>query len=464
MSVVSTATSVMPRPQDQHEYSVHDRRVAVDGMNTQYLEAGTGPPLLLLHGHEQSATSWRWVIPALARTHRVLALSLPGHGDTAPAVDGYAPGADLAPFVADFLDTLGIGPPIDVVGHSVGGAVALRLALADPARIRTLTLVDSAGLGLDVHPLLALDTLPIIGELAILLSRLPGGDLGRTTMSAAMLFAQPWRVPAEFFTEHHALGRRPGQLEASTAMARALFGPNGQRQVLLDQLPSLTTPTLVVWGGCDYLLPAYHAQVAVNLLPNGRLSVFPDCGHLPHVERPDRFSAVLSDWLTEHHDQPQSPPRFRTSLSDKHQSSRPRTGHRMNSAGPAAAPPPTSTSPRPAQPAASEAYRSQAGHYDQRTDAFRQWRELLVEQLPARHGDTVLDVGCGTGLCLPCCSRRSGPSARSWESMNPRRCSRWPPTAWPSTAGTTCGSSPRPSRKHPSTALRTPPCSALSTT
>ena len=175
-------------------------------------------------GHEQSATSWRWVIPALARTHRVLALSLPGHGDTAPAVGDYAPGSDLARFVAAFLDTLGVDrrwtwsdtPP----------AVRSRCGWPwpTPQRIRSLTLVDSAGLGREVHPLLALDTLPIIGELAIMISRLPGGDMGRTTMSAAMLFAQPWRVPAEFFTEQHALGRRPGQLEASTAMARALFG------------------------------------------------------------------------------------------------------------------------------------------------------------------------------------------------------------------------------------------------
>jgi 4,5:9,10-diseco-3-hydroxy-5,9,17-trioxoandrosta-1(10),2-diene-4-oate hydrolase len=172
-----------------------------------------------------------------------------------------------------------------------------------------LTLVDSAGLGTEVHPLLALDTLPIIGELAIMLSRLPGGDWGRTTMSTAMLFAQPWRAPAEFLTEQHALGRRPGQLEASTATARALFGPTGQRQILLEHLPTLTTPTLLIWGGCDYVLPAHHAQTAVNLLPDGRLAVFPDCGHLPHVEQPDRFTAVLGDWLTEHHQQqPQSPP------------------------------------------------------------------------------------------------------------------------------------------------------------
>ena len=72
-------------------------------------------------------------------------------------------------------------------------------------------------------------------------------------------------------------------------------------------IPTLTTPTLVIWGGCDYLLPAHHAQTAVNLLPTGRLSVLPDCGHLPHVEQPDRFTTVLGDWLTEHHDQSHSP-------------------------------------------------------------------------------------------------------------------------------------------------------------
>ncbi|MDT0353154.1 hypothetical protein RM445_26935 [Pseudonocardia sp. DSM 45834] len=109
--------------------------------------------------------------------------------------------------------------------------------------MRTLTLVDSAGLGREVHPLLALDTLPMIGELAIMISRMPGGDVGRTSMSTAMLFAQPLRVPKEFFDEQHALGRRPGQLEASTAMARVLFDAHGQRDVLLDQLPTLTPGT-----------------------------------------------------------------------------------------------------------------------------------------------------------------------------------------------------------------------------
>jgi len=317
MSVISTASSVQPPAQDRDELAVHDRRVSVDGMHTHYLEAGVGPVLLLLHGHEQSATSWRWVIPALARTHRVLALSLPGHGETAAAVGDHAPDCDRARFVAAFLDTLHIDPPLDLVGHSAGGALALRLALADPQRIRSLTLVSSAGLGREVHPLLALDTLPVIGELAIMISRLPGGDWGRTTLSTAMLFAQPWRAPAEFVIEQHALGRRPGQLEASTATARALFGPTGQRQILLDHLPTLAMPALVIWGGCDYVLPAHHAQAAVRLLPQGRLSMLPHCGHLPHVEQPARFAAVLGDWLTEHREpQPQSSPSTATEPGD----------------------------------------------------------------------------------------------------------------------------------------------------
>jgi 4,5:9,10-diseco-3-hydroxy-5,9,17-trioxoandrosta-1(10),2-diene-4-oate hydrolase len=298
MSVISIPTPTGSTAELPGQVVVEDRRVAVNGITTQYLEAGSGPTVLLLHGHEQSATTWRWVLPALARTHRVLALSLPGHGDTAHA-DAYAPGSDTAPFVTDFLDTLGVNR-LHVVGHSAGGAVALRLTLAHPARIRTLILVDSAGLGREVHPLLAVDTLPVVGELAILLSRLPGGNLGRTTMSAAMLFAQPWRAPADFFTEQHDLGRRPGQLEASTATARALFDATGQRQILLDRLPTVTAPTLVVWGGCDYVLPAHQARTAVGLLRHGRLALLPDCGHLPHVEHPGRFAAVLAGWLTEH--------------------------------------------------------------------------------------------------------------------------------------------------------------------
>ena len=132
MSVISAVVPSTPTPHSpvQHDVAMHDRRVSVGGINTQYLEAGTGPPVLLLHGHEQSATSWRWVIPALARTHRVLALSLPGHGQTDPAVGGHAPGRDLTPFVTDFLGTVGVvtAPGLVVVVDPTSGLSRLACA------------------------------------------------------------------------------------------------------------------------------------------------------------------------------------------------------------------------------------------------------------------------------------------------------------------------------------------------
>jgi pimeloyl-ACP methyl ester carboxylesterase len=77
---------------------------------------------------------------------------------------------------------------------------------------------------------------------------------------------------------------------------------SGQREVMLDRLPELTMPTLVIWGGRDYVLPPSQAQAAVDRLPHGRLALLADCGHLPHVECPDRFATVLSEWLAEHPD------------------------------------------------------------------------------------------------------------------------------------------------------------------
>jgi pimeloyl-ACP methyl ester carboxylesterase len=114
-----------------------------------------------------------------------------------------------------------------------------------------------------------------------------------------MLFAQPWRVPADFLVEAHSLGRRPGQLEASTALARALFDAQGQREILLDRLHTLTAPTLVIWGACDLVLPAHQGRDAVARLPRGRLALVAGCGHLPHVEQPDRFVAELRTLLDE---------------------------------------------------------------------------------------------------------------------------------------------------------------------
>src|SRR3712207_6028944 len=130
--------------------TVEKQDVEVDGLPIRYLAAGTGPPLVLLHGAGANSLDWRWVISDLAATHRVYAPDLPGSPDSArPAVD-YSP-AFFERFVAAFVDALEIVPAA-LVGNSLGGLISLRLALSEPARVTDLVLVDSAGLGREVNP------------------------------------------------------------------------------------------------------------------------------------------------------------------------------------------------------------------------------------------------------------------------------------------------------------------------
>src|SRR5919202_3647744 len=125
--------------------TVEKHDVEIDGMPIRYLAAGEGPPVVLLHGAGDNALDWRWVLFTLAATHRVFAPDLPGSPDSARPAADYSP-AFFERFVASFLDALGIRRAT-FVGNSLGGLVALRLALSEPARVKVLVLVDSAGLG-----------------------------------------------------------------------------------------------------------------------------------------------------------------------------------------------------------------------------------------------------------------------------------------------------------------------------
>src|SRR5437868_6408110 len=134
----------------------------VRGLRTRFFVAGDGPPLLLLHGNGDSKFSWSWVIPELARGHRVYALDLPRSGEGVNAA-ATPISAGFARFVAAFMDVAGIERAA-VVGSSFGGLVAARLALATPGRVSALGLVDSAGLGAAINPLLKQLALPGYGD------------------------------------------------------------------------------------------------------------------------------------------------------------------------------------------------------------------------------------------------------------------------------------------------------------
>lgn len=146
--------------------------VAVDGGPAEYLDVGTGPALVLVHGDGQTGRDWRWVAPALAAAgHRVIAPSLPGHGATAETPSYKM--EDLAAWLGRFLDVLDIDRAT-VGGNSIGGLIPVHLALQQPGRVSRLVLIDSAGMGNAVNPVLGMETLPLAGEAAIAMSMLPG--------------------------------------------------------------------------------------------------------------------------------------------------------------------------------------------------------------------------------------------------------------------------------------------------
>jgi pimeloyl-ACP methyl ester carboxylesterase len=269
--------------------------IEVGGLPTRYLTAGAGPPLVMLHGAGDSAFDWRWVLPALAVTHRVYAPDLPGTGGTARPAADYS-SAFFERFVAGFLDALDIERAV-MVGNSIGGLVALRSAFSEPSRVAALVLADSAGLGRAVNPVLTSVNVPGLGEAAIPLWRTRVGAYQRAWGRTALLFARPGGVPREWLADQCRLALSPGFLEAHLATLRAQVGPVGQREVLVERLPHLEVPTLVVWGARDRVFPKSQAQVATARLRGGSLEIIPDCGHLPHVERSELFVAALERFL-----------------------------------------------------------------------------------------------------------------------------------------------------------------------
>ncbi len=273
------------------------RRVDVGGMNIQYLTAGEGPPLVLLHGVSDSAWTWSRVIPILARSNRVYAPTFPGSGYSDKPKVRYSP-AFFEQFVVDFMDTLQIKRAI-IVGNSLGGLVAMRLALSNPGRVQALVLADSSGLGREVSLALRLLTLPGYGNLVVAWNKTLVGAGQWALGVATLLFKRYRRVPRRWVALQYRMARLEGFLEATRATVRSGMTIRGQRrrEILLNDLPRVQAPALVIWGKDDRIVPVAHAHAAAARLARGQLAVIPDCGHLPQLERPDHFISALDRFL-----------------------------------------------------------------------------------------------------------------------------------------------------------------------
>jgi pimeloyl-ACP methyl ester carboxylesterase len=282
-------------PSDPAEVSF--KEAELHGRTVGYLAGGEGPVLLLVHGMAGSSENWRDAIEPLARRHAVIAPDLPGHGSSAGGPGDYSLGS-LASGLRDLLLTLG-HERATLVGHSLGGGIAMQFAYQFPEMVERLVLVSSGGLGPEVSPVLRAAALPgadLFIAATASVGQKAGGALGRGLSAIGM---KPAPDLAEVARGYASLAE-PGRRKAFLATLRSVVGTEGQRVAAADRLYlAEAVPVLIVWGARDQIIPVRHGEDAHRALPGSQLEVFDGVGHLPQMEQPGRFIAVLERFLAE---------------------------------------------------------------------------------------------------------------------------------------------------------------------
>jgi pimeloyl-ACP methyl ester carboxylesterase len=273
----------------EHELTLHGNRV-------RYLTAGSGPPVVLIHGITSSADTWAAAMRGLAREHSLIAPDLLGHGASAKPRGDYSLGA-YASGVRDLLAALG-HDRVTIVGHSLGGGVAMQFAYQFPERTERLVLVSSGGLGREVNVLLRAAALP---GAELVLPWLVPGWLGRVADGAGWAGARLGLRLRQDLGEMVRGFLSLGDAEARAAFLhtlRAVIDPGGQRVSGHDRLYlAANLPTLLVWGERDPIIPVAHGHAAHAAMPGSQLEVFAASGHFPHMDDTVRFVEVMRDFL-----------------------------------------------------------------------------------------------------------------------------------------------------------------------
>ena len=268
------------------------RELVLHGHRITYRMAGEGPVVVLIHGITSASDTWRELLPWLAEDHTVIAPDLLGHGQSAKPRGDYSLGA-YASGIRDLLLALG-HQRATVVGHSLGGGVAMQFAYQFPERCERLALISSGGLGREVHLLLRAASLPgseivlpLIASSAVLSA---GEAIGSLLVRLGL---RPANDLAEIARGYASLGDARGR-RAFLHTLRAVIDPLGQRVSARDRLYlAAEMPSLIVWGGRDPVIPADHGRDAHAAMPGSRLEILAGAGHFPHLDDPRRVAGSL---------------------------------------------------------------------------------------------------------------------------------------------------------------------------
>src|SRR3954471_14200806 len=276
---------------DEWQVELHGHRVI-------YRVAGSGPPVVLIHGMVNSSRHWEAVALRLAENYTVIAPDLIGHGDSATPRGDYSLGAHAAS-IRDLLTVIGI-EHATIVGHSLGGGVAMQFFYQFPQRTDRLVLVSSGGLGREVSPLLRGAALP--GAAALLRAA-----SHRRVLDGMWWGGQRLRdrgVGTGVYLQAIARALRPleraGARKAFIQTLRSVIDVHGQRVSARDRLYLIGGfPTLIAWGERDHTIPMEHGLAAHRAIRGSRFVSLPRAAHFPHLEDPEGLAAALDEFISE---------------------------------------------------------------------------------------------------------------------------------------------------------------------
>ena len=270
--------------------------ITLHGHSVSYRRAGWGPVIVLIHGITGSAETWGDVMEPLAERFTVVAPDLLGHGQSAKPRGDYSLGA-YASGIRDLLGALG-HDRATVVGHSLGGGVAMQMAYQFPERCERLVLVSSGGLGREVNMMLRAATLPgselvlplLASRRLLNVSSAVGGFFGRLGLRAGPDLEEIWRG----FSSLNDVGARSAFIQT----LRGIVDAGGQRVNATDRLYlAQRVPTMLLWGERDPIIPVAHGRAAKELIPGSRMHTFADAGHFPHRTDPRAFVKCLEEFI-----------------------------------------------------------------------------------------------------------------------------------------------------------------------
>lgn len=257
--------------------NIRSEKINVGGLDIRYITGGQGDPLIIVHGGSDGARAWMGNIRILSRQYTIYVPDMPGFGMSQPIEGNYSI-PDMVSFVDHFASSVGL-KSFYLMGHSLGGGIALHYTLKYPEKIRKLVLVSSLCLGKEIAWWIRLFSLPVISR-----------SLGKSVITVfkgikyiARHFG-PWEL-VEPVTK------------TSVHIGSYISTMTEQTIVLLSQLPKIMVPTLVLWGERDPIVPFAHAYAAAELIPDCQVKVFNNCGHSVYRDHLKEFSNTLARFL-----------------------------------------------------------------------------------------------------------------------------------------------------------------------